>query len=344
MSRSAGARGRLGAGTPRRLGAVAAAGIAATAVAIAGCAGGPPAARPGARVGLLVPSSERPFWTLLADSFQAAHPGVRIDVVEGPQATDLRENLYTASLLARDPSFDLVYMDVTWTSKFAAAGFLRPLDSWFSEEEQSRFLPSAIEAGRVGGRLYRIPVRTDVGLLYWREDWLKAAGRAPPETFQDLLSAASALERPPMRWGFVWQGKQYEGLVCDYLEVLHGYGGTWIDPATGAVGLDRPEAIAALDFLTNCVRRAHVTPPGVTTYQEEESRRLFQDGRAVFLRNWPARAAPRRDPGRLGPRRLPVEPQSRGRRRVHPLCHVDGRPADPLPQVRVRARPRRGLR
>lgn len=279
MPRSADAR--------RRLTAVAAAGIAATAVALAGCAGGAPAGRPGDRVGLLVPSSERPFWIELADSFEAAHPGVRIDVVEAPQATDLRENLYTASLLARDPSFDLVYMDVTWTSKFAAAGFLEPLDSWFSEEEQSRFLPSAIEAGRVGGHLYRIPVRTDVGLLYWREDWLEAAGRAPPETFQDLLSAASALERPPMRWGFVWQGKQYEGLVCDFLEVLHGYGGTWIDPATGAVGLDRPEAIAALDFLTNCVRRAHVTPPGVTTYQEEESRRLFQDGRAVFLRNWP---------------------------------------------------------
>lgn len=29
-----------------------------------------------------------------------------------------------------------------------------------------------------------------------------------------------------------------------------------------------------------------ISPPGVTAYKEDESRRLFQDGRAVFLRNW----------------------------------------------------------
>jgi multiple sugar transport system substrate-binding protein len=113
------------------------------------------------------------------------------------------------------------------------------------------------------------------------------SGRPPPRSFEDLERAALALQSPPQLWGFVWQGKQYEGLVCDYLEVLHGHGGFWVDPATLAVGLDRPEAVAALSFLVRCVRERPISPPGVTTYQEEESRRIFQDGRAVFLRNWP---------------------------------------------------------
>ena len=71
-----------------------------------------------------------------------------------------------------------------------------------------------------------------------------------------------------------------------YLEVLHGYGGTWIDAESREVGLDRPEAVAALEFLIRSIDSG-VSPPGVTTYQEEESRRLFADGRAGFLRNWP---------------------------------------------------------
>jgi multiple sugar transport system substrate-binding protein len=110
---------------------------------------------------------------------------------------------------------------------------------------------------------------------------------SPPRRFEQFVRAAQTLQSPPDLWGFAWQGKQYEGLVCGFLEVLEGHGGYWVDPNTLTVGLDRPEAVAALTFLVRCVRDARVSPPGVTTYQEEESRRLFQDGRAVFLRSWP---------------------------------------------------------
>jgi len=236
---------------------------------------------------VMLPPSERRFWEPIATAFEAGHPGVRVVLIEGPQSTDLRENLYTASLLARDPTFDLVYMDVTWTAKFAAAGWLRPLDAWATPGAREAFLPAAWEAGEYRGRLYRVPVRTDVGLLYYRRDLLEQAGIEPPRTFDELVRAARELQDPPGRWGYVWQGRQYEGLVCDYLEVLTGFGGFWVDPATGDVGLDRPEATAALAFLAACVREDRISPPGVTTYQEEESRRLLQDGRAVFLRNWP---------------------------------------------------------
>jgi multiple sugar transport system substrate-binding protein len=236
---------------------------------------------------VMLPPSERPFWEPIADRFEEARRGVRVDLVEGPQSTDLRENLYTAALLARDPTYDLVYMDVTWVAKLAAAGWLQPLDDRFPAAARGRFLPAAMSAGEYDGRLYRIPVRTDVGMLFYRRDLLEAAGIARPRDFGEMERAAQTLQAPPGVWGLVWQGRQYEGLVCNFLEVLAGHGGFWVDPATLEVGLDRPEAFEALSRIVRWVRPGGVSPPGVTTYQEEESRRLFQDGRAVFLRNWP---------------------------------------------------------
>jgi multiple sugar transport system substrate-binding protein len=238
------------------------------------------------RLALMVPATERSYWVPIAKAFQASRPSVEVEISEGPNATDLRENLHTAALLARDESLDLVYMDVTWTSKFAAAGWLVPLDQAYPAESLRAFLPAAVEAGRYRGRLYRIPVRTDLGLLFYRSDLLEQAGLDPPATFEDLARTARALQSPPRLWGYVWQGSQYEGLVCNYLEVLHGHGGFWIEAETLEVGLDRPPALAALEFLLRSRVGDPITPPGVTTYREEESRRLFQDGRAVFLRNW----------------------------------------------------------
>ena len=104
---------------------------------------------------------------------------MRVQLVEGPNDTDLRENLYTAALLAGDESFDLVLMDVTWMSKLAGAGWLLPLGDDLMAETTS-LLPAAVEAGRYRGRLYRVPTRTDVGVLYYRRDWLEEAGVAPP--------------------------------------------------------------------------------------------------------------------------------------------------------------------
>jgi multiple sugar transport system substrate-binding protein len=238
------------------------------------------------RLAILVPASERPFWGRVAEGF-TRRTGHQIELVEGPNGTDLRESLYTTSLLAKDRSLDLVLMDVTWTPKLAGAGWLLPLDEQIDATEQAAFLPAAIDAGRFEGKLYRVPVRTDVGVLYYRRDWLEEAGLPPPQTIEELEHAARTLQAPPERWGFVWQGSQYEGLVCVFLEVLHGHGGFWVDPATLDVGLDRPEAAAALGFLVRSRSGSAFSPPGVSTYKEEESRRIFHEGRAVFLRNWP---------------------------------------------------------
>ena len=162
------------------------------------------------RLSFIVLASERALWAPVVESFGKAH-GVRVEMVEGPNATDLRENMYTTALLAGDDSLDVVYMDVTWTSKFAAAGWLLPLDDVFRPEELSALLPQAVDAGRYRGHLYRIPVRTDVGLLYYRRDLLEEAGIAPPRDVRGPAGAARRLQAPRGPLGLRLAGEPVRG-------------------------------------------------------------------------------------------------------------------------------------
>ena len=236
---------------------------------------------------LLLPAPDAPPLQRLAKDFEAKNPGIRINVVEGPNATNLVEDLYTSAFILGESPYDLVTMDVIWTPKFAAAGWLLDLTDRTSEQELAAFSPNDVEGGRYQGRLYRLPVRSDAGMLYYRTDLLAAAGFQPPETFEDLFKVSQALqEQGQAKWGYVWQGRQYEGLVAMFAEVLKGYGGFWVNPNTLEVGLDRPETLKAIQFLRDTVREG-ISPGGVTTYQEEETRRFFQNGQTAFLRSWP---------------------------------------------------------
>jgi multiple sugar transport system substrate-binding protein len=210
--------------------------------------------------------------------FNKTHPQTSVRLVEGPPSTDAREDMYSTAFLAGGSGYDIVYCDVIWVPKFAAAGWLLDLTGRLSPADGDDFLPADLEAGRYNNRLYRIPAFTDAGLLYYRKDFV----RRPPETFQDLVRAASESQNSD-RVGYLWQGKQYEGLVTNYLEILWGYGGEWISP-DGHVLLDSAEALEALRFLKSSI--GTISPQGVTTYTEEETRNLFQRGRSVFLRNW----------------------------------------------------------
>jgi multiple sugar transport system substrate-binding protein len=236
----------------------------------------------------LINAGEVPHWkNLIVQDFEKENPGIHLEIIEAPNATDLTENLYTSAFILGDSPYDLIYMDVIWTSKFAAAGWLLDLSDRISSEELNAFNNTDVEAGRYKGKLYRIPLRSDVGMLYYRTDLLEKISTKPPETFEDLVNFSQQLqEKKATRWGYVWQGAQYEGLPAMFVEVLEGFGGFWVNPDTNEVGLDKPEGIKAVEFLRNVIDRG-ISPPGVTTYREEDTRRLFLSGDTAFLRNWP---------------------------------------------------------
>ena len=173
---------------------------------------------------LLMSAPDVPPWTnYLVKEFEAQNPGIRLQVIEGPNNVSLLEDLYTTAFLLGDSPYDLVNMDIVWTPKFAAAGWLKDLTDEFSEQDLAPFSASAIAGGRYQNRLYRLPTRSDAGMLYYRKDLLEAANLEPPKSFEDVERISKVLQqKKAVRWGYLWQGKQYEGAAAMFVEVLKG--------------------------------------------------------------------------------------------------------------------------
>ena len=213
--------------------------------------------------------------------FGERHPDVRVELRVTPDAADQRHQLYVQWLNARAPDPDVLQLDVIWTAEFAAAGWILPLDSFAPDVDD--FLPAALAASRWRGTLYAVPWFVDVGLLYWRTDLFDE----PPRSLVEMGQAARrARDAGATRFGLVWQGARYEGLVTVFLEHLGAFGGGILD-ASGRVVVDAPAAIRALTFMCDAVKADGFVPPSALTWQEEQVRFAFQNGDAAFMRNWP---------------------------------------------------------
>jgi multiple sugar transport system substrate-binding protein len=210
--------------------------------------------------------------------YQADHPEIRVSLQPTPDDATQRHQLYVQWLNAHVGTPDVLQLDVVWTPEFAAAGWILPLDRFAPPKED--FFPASLEANGWQGRLYAVPWFMDVGMLYWRTDLL----RAPPASLEELARNARPASGGP-RHGFVWQGARYEGLVTVFLEVLGGYGGRILGP-NHEVLVDAPEGVRALTWMRDLVRQG-ISPQEALTWHEEETRFAFQNGQAVFLRNWP---------------------------------------------------------
>lgn len=215
------------------------------------------------------------------ERFQAANPGVTVELRPTPDAADQRHQLYVQWLNARAPDPDVLQIDVVWTPEFAAAGWILNLDPFGPATEE--FFPAAIDANRWNRSLYALPWFIDVGMLYWRTDLMSEA----PRDLEALgRQAIRARDHAGVPYGFVWQGARYEGLVTVFLEHLGAYGGQILD-ADGRVVVDSGAGVKALTYMRDAIDVDRFVPPAVLTWQEEQVRFAFQDGQAAFMRNWP---------------------------------------------------------
>src|SRR2546423_3881358 len=214
--------------------------------------------------------------------FMQLNPDIRVELQRTPDDASQRHQLYVQWLNARVGNPSILQLDVVWTPEFAAAGWVLPLEKY--GPTKSDFFPATITANTWAGKLYALPWFADVGLLYRRTDLVGAEPKSLEQMVSDARGAMGRRGGP--RYGIVFQGARYEGLITGFVEYLGAFGGQIIDDK-GEVVVNRPEAVRALEFMRNELYTWHVAPLDVLTWHEEEARFAFQNGNAVFMRNWP---------------------------------------------------------
>jgi len=231
------------------------------------------------------------FAGFVAD-FNAQNKGVHVTYnSNAPADTGQLLTLLTTMLRARSSAYDVFPMDIIWPPEFGANGWTVPLDAKWPASDQANYLPGPLAGCKYNGKLWAAPYRTDAGLIYYRTDIIKTA----PTTWAEMTSMAKANSPSKAKYGYVWQGAQYEGLVCNFTEVLYGYGGSVLDPTNPkSVTVNSPEGVAALTLMTSWV--GGISPSAITTYKEQDTLSSWQNGDAVFARNWPYQFSLSNDP------------------------------------------------
>jgi multiple sugar transport system substrate-binding protein len=218
-------------------------------------------------------------WPATIQKWNAAHPNEKVTLKEQTDSADQQHDDIVQHMQAGDTSYDIVTVDVIWTAEFAAKNWLVPLKDQFGLDT-STLLKAPVAAATYNGTLYAAPFASDGGLLYYRKDLVPT----PPKTLDEMWSMCSIAKQKNIGC-YAGQFAKYEGLTVNAAEAINTMGGKIVDDK-GKPTVDSPEARKGLQMLADHYRSGDI-PKEAITYQEEQGRIAFEQGKLLFLRNWP---------------------------------------------------------
>ncbi|MGJ8516992.1 putative ABC transporter-binding protein [Carnimonas sp. LMG 33810] len=250
----------------------------------------------------------------------AKQTGNRVNLVSMPASSTEQLSLYQQLLSSHSSDIDVIMVDTTWSG--ILNDHLANLNTLLPGDLAKGQIASSIANNTVNGNLKAMPFYADASLLYYRKDLLEKYHRQVPVTWQQMTDSARYIQEQERAagnrslWGYVFQGKAYEGLTCNVLEWVASDGGGVLLDQHGNVEVDTPAVRSALKRAGGWI--GTIAPKGVLSYEEETSRGVFQSGNAVFMRNWPYVWALSQSPnsvikGKVGVAPLPAGDSDGGR-------------------------------
>ena len=225
----------------------------------------------------------------LFDRYQAANPGVKIDIETGGATSELQRQYLSTVLNAKDNAIDIYMIDIVNPAQYFNAGWLEPLNAYLGEPAVAMkpYLPVYASANVVNGKIAAMPAFADAMFMYYRKDLLEKHGIAEPKTWDELSAASQKIQKAegdPNLQGLSIQGAPIEGAVCTFLLPYWSQGKDFND-AAGKMTLDKPAAVKGMNEWLKMMD-AGVLKKNIAEVKTPDTVNEFKAGQVVFAINW----------------------------------------------------------
>lgn len=210
-------------------------------------------------------------------------------------STNERKDLLARYLRSKSNRIDLFTVDIIWVPRFKKWSL--PLNNYIDSSLIYRLLPHTLKTCIFEDTIFAIPLYTDVGLMYYRDDILKKLRdyeyyKMELEkgiTWEKFFELKQKLERETnfKKPFYIFQADKYEGLMCSFIETLSNFNYELITE-TKQLNLQGKEIKKTFQFFIDLVNKYRLSPLEVTHLRENESYKYFSDNNAFAVRGWPS--------------------------------------------------------
>lgn len=208
-----------------------------------------------------------------------------------PTNPDGQREQLVRRLAAKDPSIDLIGMDVTWTGEFAQAGWIKQFapGQLTHVGDEKAVLAGPWASSQYLGKQYGAPLNSNTRLLWYRKSKLAATGLTEQQlqtvTWDQLLAGAAKAGTKIQE-----TGARAESLDVTFNALVESGGGHLVhvdDQGTATVDMPQVATKKAMSIMGRFARSG-AAPVGLSNAKEDTNRLAFETGSgSTFMINWP---------------------------------------------------------
>ncbi|WP_329476359.1 sugar ABC transporter substrate-binding protein [Kribbella sp. NBC_01484] len=185
------------------------------------------------------------YWGQVEKDFEAANASIDLRIEQQPWA-NRDQKLATAFSGGKGP--DVLLLGPDQIPQFVRSGSLEPIDKVL-EADKAKFLPGALDALTVDGKLYAAPIYHTVTTTIYNKQLLAKAGiTKPPETWDEIRAAAPKLKQAGVAT-LDYSASPETSLNLSFYPLLWQAGGSVFASDGKKVAFNEAPGVEALTFL-----------------------------------------------------------------------------------------------